>query len=99
MAVEAAAVGLAEVAVRAGEGVVVAVTVITADLGEGETTGLGEAGSLGPPQAARTRTARLARLNPAVRQTVNGFAGSFLRLYGQQARRPLYSKISFRVWR
>ena len=66
VAVEAAA-GLAEVAVLAGEGVVAAVTMITVDLGAGETPGLGEAGPLEPPQAARTRTARLARLNPAVR--------------------------------
>jgi len=93
VAVEAA-VGLAEVAVRAGEGVVVAVTVITVDLGEGETPGLGEPVSLGPPQAARTRTASAARLNPAAWQAVNGFAGPFLRLFGHDARRPLYSKIS-----
>ena len=53
----------------------VAVAVVTVALGEGETPGLGEVVSLGPPHAARTRTASVARLYPTVCQTVNSLSG------------------------
>ena len=90
-------VGAAKVvAGSVGFGVVtlLAVAVVTVALGKGESPGLGEAGSFGPPQAARARTASVARLNPTLWKTVNSFAGSLLRSCGPQARRLLYPKMS-----